>query len=226
MNMRAVFLHLLSDALGSLAVILTAILNLLLPTSSPILPYIDPIASLLITILITISTLPLIKSASRVLLQSSPLGVDMELLKREVENVEGVLGVHDFHVWQLSEVKWVASVHLLVDKSRGEEKGFMGVAGDVKRVLHAYGIHSATVQPEFIKSPPSQSSTPTPTEDELEEMGHGEMTCLLSCVEASCREQVCCPSPAGDGTQVMGTVDSVLAGDVVVVDMELGRRGE
>ena len=59
--------------------------------------------------------------------------------------MEGVESVHELHVWQLSEARLIASVHIKVSSIRP----YMDIARDVKSVLHRNGIHSGTVQPEF-----------------------------------------------------------------------------
>jgi len=59
--------------------------------------------------------------------------------------VNGVLSVHELHVWQLSESKIVASVHVMASRNHD----FMPVAADIRKTLHHHGIHSSTIQPEY-----------------------------------------------------------------------------
>lgn len=61
--------------------------------------------------------------------------------------LEGVISVHELHVWQLNDTKLIASLHVLL-KSR---QGYMVLASEIRKILHGYGIHSATIQPEFIE---------------------------------------------------------------------------
>jgi zinc transporter 1 len=60
--------------------------------------------------------------------------------------MEGLISVHELHVWQLSDTKIIASLHVLL-KSR---QTYMTLGSDIRKVFHKYGIHSATIQPEFI----------------------------------------------------------------------------
>ena len=69
----------------------------------------------------------------------------MEDVRSDILAVEGVLSVHELHIWQLSETKIIASVH--INASRKVE--FMPIATDIRRVLHKHGIHSSTIQPEY-----------------------------------------------------------------------------
>lgn len=61
--------------------------------------------------------------------------------------MDGIISVHELHVWQLNDTKLIASLHVLL-KSR---EGYMSLASEIRKVLHSYGIHSATIQPEFVE---------------------------------------------------------------------------
>ena len=149
MNMRGVFLHVLGDALGNVGVIGAGVFILLSSASWRF--YSDPAISFIITIIIFHSALPLVKSASFILLQGVPPTVPLETVKASMLNVDGVISVHELHIWQLSESKIVASVHVLVDCSSGDMDRYVEIAGKVRRVLHSWGVHSSTIQPEFVK---------------------------------------------------------------------------
>ena len=74
-----------------------------------------------------------------------PSTVSLEEVKNSILSVEGVLSLHELHVWQLSESKLVASVHVLASPSHD----FMPVAVKIRKILHHLGIHSSTIQPEY-----------------------------------------------------------------------------
>ena len=59
--------------------------------------------------------------------------------------VDGVLSLHELHIWQLSESKIVASVHVMASRTHD----FMPVAAKIRKALHLRGIHSSTIQPEY-----------------------------------------------------------------------------
>lgn len=101
-NLYGVFLHLLSDMLGSVVVVATGAIMML--TEWKYKYYTDPIASILISILLTIVSVKLITRTSRVLLQSTPRSIDSELLKRDLLVVPGVHHVHELHTWQARDV--------------------------------------------------------------------------------------------------------------------------
>ncbi|ORY48694.1 hypothetical protein BCR33DRAFT_677596 [Rhizoclosmatium globosum] len=177
MNMRGLFLHALGDALGSVGVILSSLIIMF--ADGKWRYYMDPVISLLISGLIISSAVPLVRSASFILLQGVPSNISLETIKKEILELAGVLGIHEFHVWGLSDSKNVASVHVRVLENGAV--GYMEVATSIKKLLHGYGIHSTTVQPEFAR-PASVAS------DYDDETG-----CLLKCEGGDCAEQVCCP---------------------------------
>lgn len=56
------------------------------------------------------------------------------------------MSVHELHVWQLSDTKLIASLHVLLESRRV----YMKSASEIRNLLHQFGIHSATIQPEFV----------------------------------------------------------------------------
>lgn len=143
MNMHALLLHVMGDALGNVGVIASGLIIWL--TEWPGKYYSDPIISLVITIIIFASALPLVKSASFILLQGVPTHISLDALRQDIRDVPGVQSLHELHVWQLSESKIVASVHVWVSK----DVEFMKAAAAIRAVLHSHGVHSCTIQPEF-----------------------------------------------------------------------------
>ncbi|KAG1801546.1 cation efflux protein [Suillus plorans] len=143
MNMRALVLHVLGDALGNVGVIATGLVIWL--TEWKYKFYFDPIISLVITAIIFSSALPLVESASFILLQGVPPAISLDEVRESILNVDGVLSVHELHVWQLSESKIVASVHVMASRNHD----FMPVAAEIRKALHYHGIHSSTIQPEY-----------------------------------------------------------------------------
>ncbi|KAJ3282259.1 hypothetical protein HDU79_010078 [Rhizoclosmatium sp. JEL0117] len=174
MNMQGLFLHALGDALGSVGVILSALIIMFADGTWRY--YMDPVISLLISGLIIASAVPLVRTSSLILLQGVPDSISLEAIEKDIMALEGVVGVHEVHVWGLSDVKNVASVHVRVLENGAV--GYMEVATSIKKLLHGYGIHSTTVQPEFAR-PASVAS----------DYDDG---CLLKCEGGDCAEQVCC----------------------------------
>lgn len=146
LGMLGVLLHVLSDAINNLGVIVAALVVRF--AHSPSRFYADPGVSIGISFMILLSSYPLLTSAGSILLQAAPLGVDLGDVKHDLERIAGVVSVHELHAWRLSQHKAVATAHVVV-KGRDME-GFMGIAEVVGECLHAYGIHSVTLQPELL----------------------------------------------------------------------------
>lgn len=149
MNMRAVFLHVLADALGSVIVIISALLNkyqVQLNIPKRVTVYIDPVLCLALVVLILSSTLPLLKESALILLQTVPKEIKIKQLKHDiVEKIPGIIAVHELHVWKLSGNKIIATAHVTCHNS----VEYMQIATDLKSFFHKKGIHSTTIQPEF-----------------------------------------------------------------------------
>lgn len=155
LNMRGVFLHVLGDALGNIGVIASALF--IWKTDFSWRYYVDPGISLVITAIILSTAIPLCKAASRILLQAVPVGMSIDHIQEDINSIPGIVDSHHLHVWQLSGTKLVASLHIRISseiKDEGSES-YMRLAKEVRRCLHAYGIHSSTIQPEFLPSTPN-----------------------------------------------------------------------
>ncbi|WFD30353.1 hypothetical protein MSPP1_001371 [Malassezia sp. CBS 17886] len=213
MNMTGVFLHVLGDAVGNTGVIITGLFIWL--TDHPWRFYADPLISFVIACIIFSSALPLVKSASFILLQGVPTSVSLDGVRDSVLKVNGVLGVHDLHIWQLNENKIVASLHVLVDCSEENSKRYMEIAHEVRRTMHLWGIHSSTIQAEFVPGGLKEAArlsglnVPDGSHDDQgrlltsdgnlveAEISQRDPACLLSCDRDECGESQCCPQGAG-----------------------------
>eukprot|EP00743_Colponemidia_sp_Colp-15_P005001 GILK01005387.1.p1 GENE.GILK01005387.1~~GILK01005387.1.p1 ORF type:complete len:619 (+),score=66.58 GILK01005387.1:47-1903(+) len=153
MNIESAFLHVMGDALGSVVVLISGALIRYLDSEERFLA--DPLCSLIIVAIILKSCVPLLKACVHILLQGVPLEVDLGLLTEQLLKVEGVLDIHDLHVWQLSGSKIVGSVHVVTRKT----DDFARISDAVKLVLHSNGVHSSTIQPEFVHKQQKQVTT-------------------------------------------------------------------
>lgn len=151
LNMRGVFLHVLGDALGNVGVMVVALCLMYIPDKYSWKNYLDPSISLLITVIIFSSALPLVKSASKILLQAVPTGISLDDVKEDIADIPGVESVHELHIWQLSDVKMIASLHIQIAFDPDQGGRYMQLARAIRTCLHAYGIHSSTIQPEYTK---------------------------------------------------------------------------
>lgn len=141
LNVRAALLHVLSDLLGSVAAI-GAALVILQTGWTPI----DPILSIVITLLILRSAWIITKDAGHILLEGAPDDIDVREVQKDLEaSVPEVQGVHHVHVWSLSENRHVMTLHALTGDNVPPER----VAAAIKdRLRKAFGVVHATVEIE------------------------------------------------------------------------------
>lgn len=107
-NVEGAYLEVLADTIGSVGVIIAAVLLQVFGWT-----WVDSVAGVLIGIWILPRTWRLGRRAVRILLQSAPEHVDLDRLADELASLEGVVGVHDLHVWTLTSEMDAASVHLV-----------------------------------------------------------------------------------------------------------------
>merc|ERR1712093_4682 len=146
LGMMGVLVHVIGDALNNIGVIIAAAVIWQAKYEGRF--YADPGVSLGIAIMIFASAIPLVKNSGSILLESVPLGVNPDDIQHDLEKVSNVLSIHELHVWSLSQHKALASAHVLT--SDDSLSNFMVQAKRINECLHAYGIHSTTLQPELV----------------------------------------------------------------------------
>ena len=140
MNTRAARLHVMGDVAGSVAALASGALIALTGWTR-----VDPLASLVICALITGSSVRLLRESLHALMEGVPHGMSVEAIGGEMARVEGVLSVHDLHVWTLSGSRTALSAHVVV-RSMGQWERTLA---ELQRRLHErYGIDHVTLQPE------------------------------------------------------------------------------
>lgn len=148
MNVRGAALHVLGDALGSVAVMVAA--GVLLLTGWP---YADVVASLVIVAILVPRTVSLLRATAHVLLEGAPPGVDVDEVRAALLEVPGVREVHDLHVWVISDRVPAASAHLVVaDDATPRCEGRADGGGVLDRAAEAlrdrFGLEHSTLQIE------------------------------------------------------------------------------
>lgn len=110
LNMRAALIHMLGDALASLAVLVAAAILIVVPAAV----WLDPASALVVAGIILYEAVIVLRSSVLVLLESTPADVDLPDLTSAMTGVAGVDEVHDLHVWSLSSELRVLSAHLVL----------------------------------------------------------------------------------------------------------------
>ncbi len=140
LNIEAAWLHVLSDALGSVGVIIAG-----LAAHFKGLWLADPLASLAISLLIAVSSWRLVGRSVNILLEGTPAHLSVPLIVEAMEDVGGVSEVHDVHVWSISTGLEAMSGHIIVDELTQGPR----ILAEMNRVLaDEFGIVHTTFQLE------------------------------------------------------------------------------
>lgn len=140
LNVEGAYLEVLADTVGSVGVILAAVAIEVTGWT-----WIDPAVGVAIGAWVVPRTWRLASKALRILLQAAPEGMDVDEVRADLAEVDGVIDVHDLHVWTLTSEMDVASAHLMV----GLDADAHAVLDRAREVLQGrYGIDHATLQVE------------------------------------------------------------------------------
>jgi cobalt-zinc-cadmium efflux system protein len=138
LNASAALRHVLADLLGSVGVIVAALI--ILATGWD---YADPVVSVAIGILILVSSWGILRDSVRILLEASPADMEVEEVGRAMAAVPGVASVHDLHVWTITSGFQALAAHVLVPR----DIDCHATRRDVEAMLHErFGLHHTTLQ--------------------------------------------------------------------------------
>lgn len=138
MNAKAAYLHMLSDALGSIGAIVAGLV-LYFYDWRPI----DPIVTIFFSLLMLVSSWELVREAVAVLMESTPSGIDSEAVKLDLQALNQVKEAHDLHIWTVSTGRMALSVHLVTE---GPSDQVLRAAMEL--LESKYGIIHTTIQIE------------------------------------------------------------------------------
>ncbi len=138
-NVRAAFLHVVTDTLGSVSAIMAG-----LAITFWNLHIADPILSIAVCLLILPSAYSVIKTSIGVLLEFVPSSIDAEEIEKDIRKVDGVIDVHDLHVWSITPGSVVFTAHVVVE----DVLACNSILRKIEDVVKAHGIEHSTIQIE------------------------------------------------------------------------------
>ncbi|MGQ9920568.1 MAG: cation diffusion facilitator family transporter [Desulfobacca sp.] len=115
-NLRSAFLHVVADGLGSVVAISASLVMLWWGWY-----WFDPLASLVIGLLIIASSWRLIHEATEILMEATPRHLDIQAVAQSLEKVPGVKNIHDLHIWTITSGWYALSVHVVVNGTRQKD---------------------------------------------------------------------------------------------------------
>ena len=142
LNTRAAYWHVLGDALGSVAAMVSGLV-ILLTGWMPI----DPILSFFVAAVLVWGGWRLVRETTLELMEALPNGFDIILVQQHLQQVEGVVGVHHIHVWKLPNAKLAASAHIEVEAMEGWPQILLLLQG----VLAEHHVEHVTLQAELVR---------------------------------------------------------------------------
>ncbi|KIL45228.1 cation diffusion facilitator family transporter [Jeotgalibacillus soli] len=139
-NLRSAYLHVLGDALGSVGAILAGGFMLLFGW------YIaDPIISVVVSLLILKSGWGVIKHSIHILMQGTPISINQTEVRATLESIDGVIEVHDLHIWTITSGLDSLSCHLLIEDHADSQHVLQQA---MKKMKETYKIRHTTIQIE------------------------------------------------------------------------------
>lgn len=140
LNMKSAYLHVIGDALGSVGAIIAGVLILLFDWTVA-----DPLISVLVALLILRSAWGVLQNSMHILMEGTPVTVNVAEVKKMLMNIEGVLDVHDLHIWTITSGMDLLTCHMDIQE-HAEEQAILREA--ITRISDNCKIEHTTIQIE------------------------------------------------------------------------------
>jgi cobalt-zinc-cadmium efflux system protein len=142
LNVKAAYLEVWADALGSVGVIIAALIVTFTGWTRA-----DPIVAVLIALWVLPRTWTLFKQSVNVLLEGVPEGMDLSVIDSRLRSVPGVRDVHDLHIWAIGSGKASLTAHLILDQAQADAQHVLNDANELLR--RDFGLTHTTLQAEL-----------------------------------------------------------------------------
>ena len=138
---RAAYIHILGDMIQSAGVLIAALIIYFFQDTHPGVRIVDPICTFCFAIVVLCTTFPVSRDCFYVLLESTPRDLDIESLYNELGAIEGVISVHDIHLWNISIGRPSIALHIICESPKDTLK-------IATQTCKNYGIKHCTIQTE------------------------------------------------------------------------------
>ena len=149
LNIRSAFVHLVGDVISTVGAVIAGVIIYFTGAN-----WLDPLVSVLIGFLILYNAWGILHDSVEILLESTPRDIDTGRLVHDVKQIKGVLGVHDLHIWSITQNLRTMSAHILTDDltiSTGAD-----IQRQINEIVHrGYNIAHATLQLECVECLPA-----------------------------------------------------------------------
>ncbi|XP_052017190.1 proton-coupled zinc antiporter SLC30A8 isoform X2 [Apodemus sylvaticus] len=140
-SVRAAFVHALGDVFQSISVLISALIIYFKPDYK----IADPVCTFIFSILVLASTVMILKDFSILLMEGVPKGLSYNSVKELILSVDGVISVHNLHIWSLTVNQVILSVHVATAASQDSQSVRTGIA---RALSSSFDLHSLTIQIE------------------------------------------------------------------------------
>jgi len=138
---RAAYIHILGDMIQSAGVLLAALIIYFFQDTHPGVRIVDPVCTFCFAIVVLCTTLPVSRDCFYVLLESTPRDLDIESLYNDLSSIEGVISVHDIHLWNISIGRPSIALHIICENPNE-------ILKIATQTCKNYGIKHCTIQTE------------------------------------------------------------------------------
>ena len=142
---RAAYIHILGDMIQSAGVLIAALIIYFFQDTHPGVRIVDPICTFCFAIIVLCTTFPVSRDCFYVLLESTPRDLDIESLYSDLSSIEGVISVHDIHLWNISIGRPSIALHIICENQKDTLK-------TATQTCKNYGIKHCTIQTESKES--------------------------------------------------------------------------
>lgn len=139
---RSIMLHMIEDVLGWVAVLFVSIVMYFVE-----LPILDPLLSIAIAIWILYNVYFNLRDSLKIFLQGVPSDIDRESLIDEILHINGVVSVHDIHLWTMDGEDHIASIHVVIDKNKIKDTDcFLEIKSQIRLIASKHKIEHITIE--------------------------------------------------------------------------------
>lgn len=139
---RSVMLHMMEDVLGWAAVLIVSVVMFFVN-----IPILDPILSIAIAIWILYNVYFNLRDSLKIFLQGVPSDIDKDSMIANITAIEGVVSIHDLHLWTMDGEDHIASIHVVVDKSKiNDTECFCDIKSKIRKIASLHKIEHITIE--------------------------------------------------------------------------------
>ena len=138
LNERAVFLHIMEDVLGWIAVLIASVVMMFANV-----PVLDPILSIAISLWVLTNVYRNMRDTFRIMLQATPDNIDLIDLEEKLLKAEGIISIHDLHLWSMDGESHIMTLHIVSNTTNPEQ-----LKGDILNIAKPFHIDHVTIEIE------------------------------------------------------------------------------